>query len=91
MTTVTLALDGQLVQARLPNVCRTLWMLLACSGATLALCDLRGIRPDAATVDALARLHLYARRRGCRVLLRKAPVELLELIELMGLRDVLLG
>jgi ABC-type transporter Mla MlaB component len=64
-------------------------MLLASSGATLALCDLRGIRADAASVDALARLHLYARRRGCRILLRTAPPELFVLIELMGLHDVL--
>jgi len=90
MATVTLALDGQLGRARLPNVCRNLWMLLACSGATLALFDLRGIRPDAAAVDALARLQLYARRRGCKVLLSTAPVELIELIELMGLHDALL-
>jgi ABC-type transporter Mla MlaB component len=91
MATVTLALDGQLGLARLPNVCRTLWTLLACSDATLALCDLRGIRADAAAVDAFARLQLYARRRGCRLLLRTAPPELLELVELMGLRDVLLA
>ena len=90
MTSVTLPLDGQLARARLPNVCRTLWMLLAASGATLALCDLRGIPADVASVDALARLQLYARRRGCRILLRTAPAELLELVELMGLRDALL-
>ena len=90
MTTVTLALDGPLGRARLPNVCRGLWMVLACSGATLALYDVRGIRPDAATVDSLTRLQLYARRRGCRILLRKAPKELVELLDLMGLRDVLL-
>jgi ABC-type transporter Mla MlaB component len=65
-------------------------MVLACSGATHALCDLDGVRADAAAVDTLARLKLYARRHGCTILLRTAPVELIELIELMGLRDVLL-
>jgi ABC-type transporter Mla MlaB component len=90
MTTVTLPLDGQLARARLPNVCRSLWMLVAASGASLALCDLRDVRPDFAAVDALARLQLYARRRGCSIALRTAPAELLELVELTGLRDVLL-
>jgi ABC-type transporter Mla MlaB component len=89
MTTVTLVLDGQLARGRLPNLCRSLWMLLACSGATLAVCDLRGVRADVATVNALARLKLHARRRGCTILLRRAPAELLELVELMGLGDVL--
>jgi ABC-type transporter Mla MlaB component len=89
MTAVTLTLDGQLGRARLPNLCRGLWMVLACSGATLALFDLRGVRADMAAVDALARLQLHASRRGCTVLLRRAPGELLELVELMGLRDVL--
>jgi ABC-type transporter Mla MlaB component len=89
-SSVTLVLDGPVARARLPNVCRTLWMLLASSGATLALCDLRGVRADAAAVDALARLQLHARRHGCTLLLRSAPAELLALIELMGLRDVLL-
>jgi ABC-type transporter Mla MlaB component len=89
MTTATLALDGQLARARLPNICRSLWMVLAGSGATLAVCDLRGVRADLATVDALARLKLFARRRGCTVVLRKAPAELLDLVELLGLSDVL--
>jgi ABC-type transporter Mla MlaB component len=89
MTTVTLALDGQLARGRLPNLCRSLWMLLACSGATLAVCDLSRTRADVATVDALARLKLHARRRGCTVLLRKAPDELIELVELMVLSGLL--
>jgi ABC-type transporter Mla MlaB component len=52
-------------------------------------CDVRGLRPDAVTVDALARLQLAARRSGRRVRLRNASAELLELVRFMGLRDVL--
>jgi ABC-type transporter Mla MlaB component len=40
-------------------------------------------------VDALARLQLGARRSGCTVRLANASRELLELVELMGLTDVL--
>jgi ABC-type transporter Mla MlaB component len=55
----------------------------------VALCDVRGVEPDAATVDALARLQLGARRAGCQVRLRNASDELLELVSFMGLSDVL--
>lgn len=42
-----------------------------------------------ATVDALARLALAARRRGYRLRLRSLSRELRELIELAGLTEVL--
>lgn len=57
----------------------------------LALCDVRGVEPDAVTVEALARLQLAARRHGCRVRLLHASRELLDLVAFMGLRDVLPG
>ena len=44
---------------------------------------------DIATVDALARLQLTARRLGWRLRLRSVSVELGELIELAGLTGVL--
>ena len=43
-------------------------------------------RPDAVTIDALARLQLTARRLGCRLRLRHASPELRELVAFMGLR-----
>jgi hypothetical protein len=49
----------------------------------------RGVRADAVSVDALARLQLHAGRHGFRLLLRGASAELLELISFMGLADVL--
>jgi mannose-6-phosphate isomerase-like protein (cupin superfamily) len=52
-------------------------------------CDVSGVEPDAVCVDALARLQLAARRRGCCVRLENASDELLELVELMGLTHVL--
>ena len=58
--------------------------------ATLILCDLaRLASADMATVDALARLALRARRMGCAVNLRDPSTELLELLGLAGLGEVL--
>ena len=51
--------------------------------------DASGFAPDVATVDALARLQLAARRAGRRLRLRKAPDELVELITFCGLDEVL--
>ena len=58
--------------------------------ATLILCDLARLADaDLATVDALARLALRARRMGCAVNLRDPSTELLELLGLAGLGEVL--
>jgi hypothetical protein len=46
-------------------------------------------RPNVVTIDALARLQLALRPHGLEILLRGAPEELVELIELVGLSDVL--
>jgi anti-anti-sigma regulatory factor len=67
--------------ARLTGLCDT--------GMHALVCDLSGIQPSAATVDALARLALALRRQGSRLRLRHASPELVELIELMGLAEVL--
>jgi len=49
----------------------------------------RAGRPDVSVVDHLARLQLTARRLGCSILLRDPCAELCELLELVGLSDVL--
>lgn len=43
---------------------------------------------DLATVDALARMALAARRLGCGLEIERAPAELRELLELAGLARV---
>lgn len=45
-------------------------------------------RPGLAVVDELARFQLAARRRGCSIRLRDACVELMELLDLLGLGEV---
>ena len=47
------------------------------------------VDPDAAAVEALARLQLAARRRGQRLELQGAPHRLRELVEFMGLTEAL--
>lgn len=84
---VAFAIHGPIERADLPGLCDRVCALLPASGA--ATCDVDSVEPDAVTVDALARLQLAARRRGCEVRLRNASAPLLELVELMGLSHVL--
>jgi len=44
--------------------------------------------PDAAVVDEIARLQLRARRMGCSIRLRDVSQELFDLLDLLGLGDV---
>ena len=59
------------------------------TGMQALVCDLSGVQPSAATIDALARLAVALRRQGTRLDLRHASPELIELIEFMGLAGVL--
>ena len=59
------------------------------TGMNALVCDLSGVQPSAATIDALARLAVALRRQGSRLRLRHASPELVELIEFMGLAEVL--
>ena len=87
--TIAFAIRGPIASADLPGLCVRVCALLEESDAGVVLCDVSGVDPDAVTVDALARLQLAARRHGCRVRLRNASDELLELLAFMALRDVL--
>ena len=87
--TIAFAIRGPIARADLPGLCKRVCRLLETSGAAVAVCEVGGVEPDAVTADALARLQLAARRHGCRVRLRHASDELLDLLTFMGLRDVL--
>src|SRR5919198_3083064 len=87
--TIAFAVRGPIARADLPGLCDRVCALLERSRAGVAFCDVSGVGPDAVTVDALARLQLAARRQGCQVRLRRASPELVELVEFMGLEDVL--
>jgi ABC-type transporter Mla MlaB component len=86
--TVAFAIRGPITRADLPGLCERVCARLA-ESAQVVVCDVEGVEPDAVTVDALARLQLGACRHGCRIVLRNASEPLLELVELMGLANVL--
>jgi ABC-type transporter Mla MlaB component len=86
---VAFAIGGPIDPADLPGLCERVCALLETSGAEVVVCDVRGVQTDVVTVDALARLQLAARRRGCRVRLRHSSDELRALVAFMGLADVL--
>jgi ABC-type transporter Mla MlaB component len=75
----------------LPGLCERVCALFEANRGAVVLCDVHGVEPDAVTVDALARLQLAARRHGCRVRLRRASNDLLDLVAFMGLSDVFPG
>jgi hypothetical protein len=58
-------------------------------GFEMVLARLDGRPPDLALLDALARLQLAARRCGRSIRLRGPCPELCELLELVGLTDVI--
>jgi ABC-type transporter Mla MlaB component len=83
------SIHGPIERSDLPGLCDRVCRLLADSEAELVACDVRGVEPDAVTVEALARLQLAVQRRGCRVRLVHASDRLCELVAFMGLTDVL--
>jgi ABC-type transporter Mla MlaB component len=85
---VAFAIRGPIRRADLPGLCDRVCALLADAGTVVA-CEVQGVQADAVTVDALARLQLAARRRGCCVRLENASEALGELVALMGLTHVL--
>jgi ABC-type transporter Mla MlaB component len=85
---VSFSISGPIGREDLPGLCARVCALLPAK-AELARCDVAGVEPDAVCVEALARLQLAARRRACCVYLVNASPALLELVELMGLANVL--
>ena len=87
--TVAFTIRGPIARADLPGLYERVCAQLDTSGAGVAVCDVRGVEPNAVTVDALARLQLAAQRHRCQVRLCQASDELLQLVAFMGLSQVL--
>ena len=88
----TVEVRPPLERADLPGLyARVCALLESAAGGATVLCEVGGVAPDAVAVDALARLQLAARQRGCAVRLSGASRELRALVRFMGLRDVLPG
>lgn len=84
-----LVIGGPLAREDVPEICERARKLLEGTDARVVVCDVGVlVDPDAVTVDVLARLQLTARRLGRRLRLTRACGELQDLLDLMGLRDV---
>lgn len=90
-TPLVVALDGPIARAELPRLCAHVRAGLESTARASVECDVCAAAPDAVTVDAIARLVLLARRHGQPFRLHGVSEELLDLIELMGLRAALTG
>ena len=87
--TIVLAIDS-LQPDDVPGLMERASAFVAPDGTTVLLCDVARLADvDMATIDALGRIALRARRLGCAVNLRDAPPELLQLLAFAGLSDVL--
>jgi anti-anti-sigma regulatory factor len=68
----------------------TVWAHAAASGEQRLVCHVGALTaPDLSTVDALARMHVLARRHGHPIRYCHAPPALVELVDLLGLSEVL--
>ncbi|MEU5161553.1 STAS domain-containing protein [Streptomyces sp. NPDC020875] len=87
---VVVRITGRVRPDDVPRLCAELTAKLGArrddGDPTEAVCDVRELtRADLTAVDAVARLHLTARRLGCELRLRDAPAELGALLHLVGL------
>jgi ABC-type transporter Mla MlaB component len=90
-TTISIVVRGPIARPDLPGLGSRVTELLETSGATFAVCDVCEAGPNAASVDALARILLIAREHGCEIRVFGASDGLRRLIAFMGLQEVLLG
>jgi anti-anti-sigma regulatory factor len=83
-------LDEPVARGDAAALCRRLRHRLADQPAAGVVCDVAPLRrPDLATLDALARMQLTARRYGAQMQLRGASPALVGLLALTGLGEVL--
>ena len=83
------AILGPIRREDLPGLCDRVCEVLTAHAGRLIGCDVSTVPADAVTVEALALLQLAARRKGCRIVLRAASLDLLGLVAFLGLTDVL--
>ncbi|MGW6206023.1 STAS domain-containing protein [Streptomyces sp. NPDC055089] len=90
LPSAVLVVSGRVTRAGVPRLCAELEAILAASSADVVDCDVGGVvEPDLASVEAIARLSVVARRAGGRRLrLLHVPSELGGLLDLVGLADV---
>lgn len=83
---------GRIEPPAVVTLCERAAHALRSRPAPVVVCDVGAITyPDAAALDALARLELTVRRHGRELRLRNVTSELQELIDLAGLGEVVRG
>lgn len=92
ITPAVLVLPGPVTRDEVPRLCADVRARLAATGGGVVVCDVARLgQPGLATVDALARMELAARRMGGRIRLRGPAPPLRALLDLVGLRFELEG
>ena len=87
--TVDFVVEGPITPADIPALCARARALMDSGDVGLVVCDARALgAADGVVVDAMARRQLAARRRGCRVALRHAAIDVLGLLALAGLSGI---
>jgi len=85
-----LQLPDPLTRADLPGLYKRTCLELSRDGPRHIEVDVGHVQIDAVALEAIGRLALAARRHGCSVSLQGADDALWELLDLAGLRDVVL-
>jgi ABC-type transporter Mla MlaB component len=84
-----LVIAGRVTPETIAGLCARVRTLLADPDLDGLTCDLSGVvEPDAAALEALARMQLTARRLGRSIRLRHVRPEMRALLTLAGLTDV---
>jgi hypothetical protein len=90
-STLQLRLPATLTAAQVRRLCAGLAEQLAVGTVSVVVCRVDPAATDLATVDAVARLALVARRAGVVFVLEPPARHLSSLLELVGLRGALAG
>ena len=84
------ALGARVGPTEIAAVCGRVRQLICDQGANTVVVDVsRVVGPDVEALDALARLHLMARRFGRKIMIRHSCEQLEELVAFAGLDGVL--
>jgi ABC-type transporter Mla MlaB component len=87
-----LVIRGPVRPDAVAGLCAHVRALLQDPAVPLVTCDFSGVaRPDAVTLEAIARMQLTARRMGRSIRLSRSCPELRALLALAGLTDVVPG
>ncbi len=86
---VTVTIRSPLLRTDLPGLFERTHALLRADCVETLRCEVEGVAADLVAAEALSRLALLARRRGCRTQLCGASPELRALVAFVGLAGVL--